>query len=174
MSIKYYYLHVSLQAKDTFFGNLKQLYPCSLNLTDPFPVRVLLEVERRYGKKLALEHVDKLSILLAYFVTEPPLSLHPMRVQYVGMDGSDTRNGSGLQAKHFFQLGDHVEQRELNLVEEVEFHQSFNGEVLDGLQIHYVYVYVLFFHYSHLPYTYFSPHVRNIHLGWRLSDLELR
>ncbi|KAK0484194.1 hypothetical protein EDD18DRAFT_1111999 [Armillaria luteobubalina] len=79
MSIKYYYLHVGLQAKDTFFGDLKQLYPCSSNLMDPFPVRVLLEVERRYGKKLALEHVDKLSILLAYFTSEPPLSLHPMR-----------------------------------------------------------------------------------------------
>ncbi|KAK0480971.1 hypothetical protein EDD18DRAFT_1363575 [Armillaria luteobubalina] len=39
MSIKYYYLHVGLQAKDAFFGDLKQVYLCSLNLTDPFLAR---------------------------------------------------------------------------------------------------------------------------------------
>lgn len=63
MSMKYYYIHVGLQARDTFFGDPKQIYPCSSNLKDKFPAKVLLEAEKRYGNYLARENVDKLSIL---------------------------------------------------------------------------------------------------------------
>ncbi|KAK0499916.1 hypothetical protein EDD18DRAFT_1102136 [Armillaria luteobubalina] len=167
MSIKYYYLRIGLQAKDAFFGNLKQVYPRSSNLTDPFPARVLLEAERRYRKKLALEHVDKLSIFSGWH-TSPLNPCYHYTLQGYNMsgwmavmiemevanqgsifsyglrdwNGWSVRSG-GLQAKHFFQPGDHVEQNlicirlcTILLVEEVEFHQLFNQEVLDGLQIH--------------------------------------
>ncbi|KAK0475996.1 hypothetical protein EDD18DRAFT_1115662 [Armillaria luteobubalina] len=120
MSIKYYYLRIGLQAKDTFFGNLKQVYPCSSNLMDPFLARVLLEAERRYRKKLVLEHVDKLSIFSGWHT----LPLNP-RYHYT-LRGY---NMSGWMAVT-------IEMEAANQAEEVEFHQLFNREVLDGLQIH--------------------------------------
>ncbi|KAK0474656.1 hypothetical protein EDD18DRAFT_1116442 [Armillaria luteobubalina] len=120
MSIKYYYLRIGLQAKDAFFGDLKQVYPCSSNLTDPFPARVLLEAERRYRKKLALEHVDKLLIFSGWHT----LPLNP-RYHYT-LQGYNMLGWMAVT----------IEMEAANQAEEVEFHQSFNQEVLDGLQIH--------------------------------------
>ncbi|KAK0482302.1 hypothetical protein IW261DRAFT_1417893 [Armillaria novae-zelandiae] len=69
MSIKYFYIRVGLQARDAFFGDIKHLHPRSSNLTDQFPVKVLLEAERRYGNLLARENVDKLSIFSGWHMS---------------------------------------------------------------------------------------------------------
>ncbi|KAK0492990.1 hypothetical protein EDD18DRAFT_1357401 [Armillaria luteobubalina] len=62
MALRFYYIRVGLQARDTFFGNTKQIYTRSPSLVGDFPAKVLLEAERRYAGVLSREGVDKLSI----------------------------------------------------------------------------------------------------------------
>ncbi|KAK0494280.1 hypothetical protein EDD18DRAFT_1107309 [Armillaria luteobubalina] len=127
MSIKYYYLHISLQAKDAFFGDLKQVYLRSSNLMDPFPARVLLEAERRYRKKLALEHVDKLSIFSGWHTSPLNPHYHYTLQGYntsgwmaVTIEMEAANQGSifsyGLRDWNGWLLGDHVEWRRLNFI----------------------------------------------------------
>ncbi|KAK0470824.1 hypothetical protein IW261DRAFT_1425661 [Armillaria novae-zelandiae] len=62
MPIKYYYIRAGLQAKDTFFGDIKRIYPRSSSLMDDFPAKILFEAERRYSKKLLHKNVNKMSV----------------------------------------------------------------------------------------------------------------
>ncbi|KAK0462174.1 hypothetical protein IW261DRAFT_1428193 [Armillaria novae-zelandiae] len=107
-----YYIHVGLQTRDAFFGNMKQIHPRSPNLVDKFPAKVLLEAERRYAKDLARESVDKLSILSGWMAVtlEMEAANQGMVYTYHASDWNYwmARLG-GLRPKHFFQSGDHVE-----------------------------------------------------------------
>ncbi|KAK0474057.1 hypothetical protein IW261DRAFT_1423177 [Armillaria novae-zelandiae] len=133
MTIQYYYIHLSLQAKDTFFGDVKHISLRSSSLSDEFPGKILQEAERRYGHKLLRENVDKMSLfsgwhsslanrrhhytLRAYNLAGSMAVTIKMEAgnqgklyMYNAQDWSRWMARSGqLRAKHFFQSGDHIE-----------------------------------------------------------------
>ncbi|KAK0468977.1 hypothetical protein IW261DRAFT_1573286 [Armillaria novae-zelandiae] len=119
MALKFYYIRLGLQARDTFFGNTKQVYPRSSSLVDDFPAKVLLEAQRRYSRVLANEGVDKLFIFSGWHTSLQNPRYHYTLRGYNGvgwmavtleMEASNQGMvGVNLRAKHFFYPGDHVE-----------------------------------------------------------------
>ncbi|KAK0468552.1 hypothetical protein IW261DRAFT_1573779 [Armillaria novae-zelandiae] len=130
MALKFYYIHLGLQAWDTFFSNTKQVYPRSSSSVDNFPAKVLLEAQRRYSRVLANEGVDKLFILWHTSLQNPryhytlrgyngvgwmavtlemEASNQGMVYTYKPRDWNHWKVGVNLRAKHFFYPGDHVE-----------------------------------------------------------------
>ncbi|KAK0471494.1 hypothetical protein IW261DRAFT_1597278 [Armillaria novae-zelandiae] len=131
--MKYFYIRVGLQAKDAFFGDINRIRSRSSNLMDDFPGKILLEAQRRYGKRLARENVDKLSLFSGWHLSSANRRYHytlraynpagwmavtiEMEAAYQGKvftyDAQDwsrwTVHSGGLRAKHFFQLGHHTE-----------------------------------------------------------------
>ncbi|KAK0505157.1 hypothetical protein EDD18DRAFT_1098552 [Armillaria luteobubalina] len=101
MAIKLYYIRVGLQARDAFFGNMKQIYLRSPNLVDKFPAKVLLEAERRYAKDLACESVDKLSILSGWMAVMLEMEAANQGMVYTYHAGDWNR----------WMSGDHVEEQ---------------------------------------------------------------
>ncbi|KAK0502081.1 hypothetical protein EDD18DRAFT_1100574 [Armillaria luteobubalina] len=96
MAIKLYYIRVGLQARDAFFGNMKQIYPCSPNLVDEFPAKVLLEAERRSGWMAVALEMEAANQGMVY-------------TYHAGDWNRWMARSGGLRPKHFFQSGDHVE-----------------------------------------------------------------
>ncbi|KAK0463384.1 hypothetical protein IW261DRAFT_1427654 [Armillaria novae-zelandiae] len=135
----------NLQARDAFFGNIKHIYPRSSNLADQFPAKVLLEVERRYGKFLAWENVDKLSIFSSGWHT----SLLNPRYHYTlrgytklgWMSATIEMEAANQGVVYTYQLGDWnqwmVHSGDLVVIgSRFQSCQSFNGEMVDGLHKH--------------------------------------
>ncbi|KAK0482467.1 hypothetical protein IW261DRAFT_1562152 [Armillaria novae-zelandiae] len=132
MTIKYYYIRLGLQAKDTFFGDVKRISPRSSSLSDEFPGKILQEAERRYGCKLLRENVDKMSLFSGWHSSSAnhrhhytlraynPAGWMAITIEmeagnqgklytYHAQDWSRWMAHSGqLRAKHFFQSGDHI------------------------------------------------------------------
>ncbi|KAK0479489.1 hypothetical protein IW261DRAFT_1419597 [Armillaria novae-zelandiae] len=126
MPIKYYYIRAGLQAKDTFFSDIKHIYTCSSSLMDNFPAKILFEAERRYSKKLLRKNIDKMSIFSRWHSSLANPRYHytlraynPVGWIAVTIEVEATNQGKdwsrwivrlgGVCAKHFFQLGDHIE-----------------------------------------------------------------
>ncbi|KAK0502135.1 hypothetical protein EDD18DRAFT_1100625 [Armillaria luteobubalina] len=113
-------ISVRLQKRDSFFSDPQQTHICSASKADPFPANVLLEVERRYGVRLAQEGIDKLSILTPDTTTPFggimqqdgwPSQWRWRQLTRGGSFLMDRLSGTigWLQAKDFFELADHVE-----------------------------------------------------------------
>ncbi|KAK0484673.1 hypothetical protein IW261DRAFT_1668441 [Armillaria novae-zelandiae] len=136
MSMRYFYLCVGLQARDAFFGNIKHIYPRSSNLVDQFPAKVLLEAERRYGKFLAWENVDKLLIFSSGWHT----SLLNPRYHYTlqgytklgWMSATIEMEAANQGIVYTYKLGDWNQW----MGSRFQSCQSFNGEMVDGLHKH--------------------------------------
>ncbi|KAK0490435.1 hypothetical protein IW261DRAFT_1412978 [Armillaria novae-zelandiae] len=136
VATKYFYLRVGLQAHDAFFGDIKHIYPRSSNLADQFPAKVLLEAERRYGKFLAWENVDKLSIFSSGWHT----SLLNPRYHYTlrgytklgWMSATIEMEAANQGVVYTYQLGDWNQW----MGSRFQSCQSFNGEMVDGLHKH--------------------------------------
>ncbi|KAK0466563.1 hypothetical protein IW261DRAFT_1574470 [Armillaria novae-zelandiae] len=133
MPIKYYYIRAGLQAKDTFFGDIRRIYLRSSSLMDDFPAKILFEAERRYGKKLLGENIDKMSIFSGWHSSSANPRYHYTLRAYnpagwmavtIEMETANqgkvytyypqdwswwTVRSGGVCAKHFFELGDHIE-----------------------------------------------------------------
>ncbi|KAK0477068.1 hypothetical protein IW261DRAFT_1421273 [Armillaria novae-zelandiae] len=100
---------------------------------DNFPAKILFEAERRYGKKLLHENVNKMSVLWHSSSANPCYhytlrAYNPVGWMAVTIEMEATNQGKvymyypqdwsrwmvhwgGVHAKHFFQLGDHIEMR---------------------------------------------------------------
>ncbi|KAK0493517.1 hypothetical protein EDD18DRAFT_1107903 [Armillaria luteobubalina] len=136
--MKYYYLRVGLQVRDAFFGNRQQIFTRSASISDPYPGKILLEAEKRFAKILTRHGVEKLSLFCGWHSSiqnrnnhytlrgynrrgwmsvtlEMELGNRSPVYTYGRRDwrqwGWKARaNGQGkLDAKFFFDRGDHVE-----------------------------------------------------------------
>ncbi|KAK0505138.1 hypothetical protein EDD18DRAFT_1098535 [Armillaria luteobubalina] len=106
--MRYFYLRSSLPRLDRYFGKCSQVNSRSTSLADPYPGTILLEAERRYSRVLGKTGVCWVALLTSKLA----VSLHPERVRYGGMDGSDlgdAATGGNLPVRHFFNIGDHKE-----------------------------------------------------------------
>ncbi|KAK0468531.1 hypothetical protein IW261DRAFT_1426358 [Armillaria novae-zelandiae] len=126
----YFYLRAgSLPHLDRYFGKCSQVNSCSASLANPYPGTILLEAERWYARILGKTGVH----WVASLTSKPAVPLHPERVQYSGVDGSNLGDagaqsgkaftyrssswkawaskagGGNLLVRYFFNVGDHKE-----------------------------------------------------------------
>ncbi|KAK0474037.1 hypothetical protein EDD18DRAFT_1116958 [Armillaria luteobubalina] len=117
ITMKYYYLRVGLQVRDTFFGNRQQIFTWSASISDPYPGKILLEAEKRFAKILTRHGVEKLSLFCGWHSSIQNHNNHytfPVytygRWDWRRWGWKAQANGQGkLNAKFFFDRGDHVE-----------------------------------------------------------------